>query len=110
MVRTQHGGLPNGASALGEGSWVCVDYTPDRPLVGRVSLPDKYRDEDDYYEEDEIVEYSEHHCIVLTLDQWICEDCGVSFDRDPAWGDFPEEAIIEGGVSCVAYTPEEEKP
>ncbi len=91
MVRTQHRGLSNGASALGEGSWVCVDYTLPRPLMDE--------------EETDLVEYTEHHCVVLTPDQWMCEDCGCSFDRDPSWGDFPEEAIIEGGVSCVAYTP-----
>lgn len=103
MVRTQHGGLSDGASALGEGAWVCVDYTFARPLVGNVSLPAPPRDED--YDYDGVVEYTEHHCTVLTPDLWMCEDCGCSFDRDPSWGDFPEEAIIEGGVSCVAYTP-----
>lgn len=92
MVRTQHDGLSDGASALGEGAWVCVDYTLDRPMTE--------------FEDDEVVEFCEHHCGVLTLDQWVCEDCGCTFDRDPTWGDFPEEAIIEGGVSCVAYTPE----
>ena len=74
---------------------------PSDPSVGAV-MYDRY---EDIYEDDGIVESSEHHCIVLNLDQWMCEDCGELFPRDPAWGDFPEEAIVEGGV-CVAYTPE----
>lgn len=72
--------------------------------VGNVSLPDPPRDED--FDDDPVVEFAEHHCVVLTPDKWMCEDCGVVFDRDPSWGDEPEEAIIEGGAVCVAYTPD----
>ena|SRR6266550_9380891 len=66
---------------------------------------DPPRDEDAYYPDDE-AHSLEHHCVVLTPDQWMCEDCGVSFDRDSSLGDYPETAIIEGGVSCVAYVPD----
>ena len=57
------------------------------------------------FDEDDVVESCEHHCVVMVPESWLCEDCGRIFDRDPAWGDYPEEAIIEGGA-CVAYVPE----
>ena len=47
-----------------------------------------------------------HNCEVLTLDAWICEDCGKTFDRDPNLGDYPETAIIEG--ECEAVLEQEE--
>jgi hypothetical protein len=68
-------------------------------------MPSDYNDE---FESDPVIESDEHHCIVLTPDRWMCEDCGAFFDRDPAWGDEPETAIIEGDPICVAYTPDQE--
>lgn len=70
--------------------------------MGRLDLPDPPRDEDD-----PVVEFTEHHCIVLTHDWWCCEDCGASFARDATLGDYPEECIIESGNPCVVYTKEE---
>ena len=55
--------------------------------------------------DDDIVESMEHHCVVLTPDRWMCEDCGASFPRDSELGDFPEECILEAEIVCVAYIP-----
>lgn len=56
----------------------------------------------DSNEPGEIIESTEHHCVVMVPEWWMCEDCGASFARDPSWGDFPEECIIEG-TPCVVY-------
>lgn len=84
----------------------------ERPQMGFMNpRVDPERDEDRFYPEDfpdDVAESLEHHCIVLTPDKWMCEDCGVSFDRDANLGDYPESCIIEGGAACVAYVPEEQ--
>lgn len=95
----------------------CARARDSHPLLGPVMgfmnpRVDPERDEDRYYPEDfhddPIVESLEHHCIVLTPDWWMCEDCGVSFPRDANLGDEPEYAIIESDSPCVAYVPSEE--
>lgn len=92
MVHHPDSGIPDGTLTMGICAGFPQHYTPTRNLS----------------EEDDSIIYSEeHHCIVLTPDRWMCEDCGASFPRDPSMGDYPEEAIIEGGAACVAYVPEE---
>jgi len=100
-----HNRLPGGTLPLGESPWICIRHPLLRPVMGRLDLPDPPRDED-YCHDDDVVSSEEHHCVVLTPDWWMCEDCGVSFPRDPSLGDHPETAIIEGGAACVAYVPE----
>lgn len=97
-----HGRLPGGTYPLGEGSAIVCTNESDGAMSWE--LPDPQRDED--FPDDPVIESLEHHCVVLTHDQWMCEDCGSMFPRDPSLGDFPEQAIIEGSWVCVAYVPE----